>query len=431
MAGKIAACMDTSQPFEVPSGRVARGRVAAPPSKSHAIRALACAALAEGTSTLHGLSRCDADDIVKTAGALRTLGFVIDGDRVTGAGGRIPNPRVTLDLGGSGTALRFLTAVAALGTGPTTLTGDATLRRRPIGAVVTALRDMGVTVETSAGATAPLVVSAGPPSRFEARVDASRSSHAVSALLLIAPMLAERLHLETSGELASRPYVDLTLATMAAFGVNADGSAFNQPIRVPPDGYRRTSDLRIDGDWSSACYVAAAAAVTEGEVEIEGLHRNSHQADERIVDLIGAFGVEVVDDSDATTILGAGDRRPLDVDLRDSPDLAPLVGALGCVASGTTRVRGAAHLRLKESDRIATVVAAARALGCAARELPDGFEIDGPARHGGRIETHHDHRIAMAFAVAGLAVPGVVIDDPACVAKSYPAFWDDLATLIA
>ena len=170
----------------------------------------------------------------------------------------------------------------------------------------------------------------------------------------------------------------------------------------------------IVGDWSSAAFLIAAGVVTDGSVDVTGLEHESPQADRRIVQILEDFG---------------RDRRPLDVDLKDAPDLAPLVGALGCVASGTTRVRGAAHLRIKESDRIAAVVAAARALGCEARELPDGFEIDGPAKHGGLIETRGDHRIAMAFAVAGLAIPGVVIDDPACVAKSYPAFWDDLLRL--
>src|SRR5262245_48702108 len=190
----LATEMDKfAEPFEVPSGRPARGRVVAPPSKSHAIRALVCAALAEGTSTLHGLARCDADDVQRTIAALRRLGFAIDGERVTGAGGRIPNPNVTLDLGGSGTAFRFLTAVAALGPGPTTLTGDASLRRRPMDAIVEPLRAFGVTVDgrREDGATfPPVVVSGGPPScHAEPRVDASGTSQALSALMLIAPGL--------------------------------------------------------------------------------------------------------------------------------------------------------------------------------------------------------------------------------------------------
>jgi 3-phosphoshikimate 1-carboxyvinyltransferase len=420
-------------PFEVPSGRPARGRVAAPPSKSHAIRALVCAALAEGMSTLHGLSRCDADDVQRTIIALRTLGFAIEGDRVTGAGGRIPHPDVTLDLGGSGTAFRFLTAVAALGPGPTTLTGDESLRRRPMGSIVRPLRQLGVKVRgTGRRALPPLVVSGGPPrKRVKFRVSTDSTSQSLSALMLVGPGLPDpmwplaiaRGRIRADGEKSvSKPYLAMTDAMVRRFGVWTVKPRCKSVVRY------RALDLEIEADWSGAAFLLAAGAVAGGNVLVEGLRWETEQADRRIVSVLRAFGAVVEPDADGVRVRGR-DRRPLDVDLHDAPDLAPLVGALGCVAEGTTRVRGAAHLRIKESDRIATVVAAARALGCEARELPDGFEIVGPAKHGGLIETQHDHRIAMAFAVAGLWVPGVVIDDPACVAKSYPGFWDDLARL--
>jgi 3-phosphoshikimate 1-carboxyvinyltransferase len=416
-----------SEPFEVPSGRVARGRVTAPPSKSHAIRALVCAALADGTSTLHGLTRCDADDVQRTIVALRTLGFAIDGDRVTGHGGKIPNPNVTLDLGGSGTAFRFLTAVAALGPGPTTLTGDESLRRRPMGSIVRPLRSLGVTVDT-ADLRAPIVVSGGPPRGEVVEVDRSETSQALSALLLIGPALARGLGVLAIGERVSDRYVLMTEQVVYVFRRVRYQSVVRPGETTQLGGYD-SHDIAIEGDWSGAAYMIAAAAVTGGDVIVDGVSIDTLQADLRIEKLLAAYGADVGSAVVAGVRVRGADRRPLDVDLRDAPDLAPLVGALGCVATGTTRVRGAAHLRIKESDRIATVVAAARALGCEARELPDGFEIDGPAKHGGLVETKHDHRIAMAFAVAGLAIPGVVIDDPACVAKSYPGFWDDLARL--
>jgi len=426
--------MDKTQPFEVPSGRVARGRVTAPMSKSHAIRALVCAALADGTSTLRGLSRCDADDIRRTIDALRTLGFEINGDRVTGADGAIPNPEVELDLGGSGTAIRFLAAVAALGSGPTTLTGDASLRRRPLDSIVLPLRSLGVTVRAvdSTRLCAPLVVVGGPPRGEVVEVDTSETSQARSALTLIGTVLPRGLGIRTTGANVSDKYFWMTDEVITAFCRQRHESIVRPGESVKLGGYRGR-DLAIEGDWSGAAFPLAAAAVSGGDVVVTGLNYDTLQADRRALELLGEFGADVgfpFDQEELTTVRG-NDRRPLDVDLRDAPDLAPLVGALGCVADGTTRVRGAAHLRLKESDRIATVVAAARALGCDARELPDGFEIVGPAKHGGLIETKHDHRIAMAFAVAGLAVPGVVIDDPACVAKSYPGFWEDLARLIA
>lgn len=420
-------------PFEVPSGRPARGRVAAPASKSHAIRALVCAALAEGTSTLRGLTRCAADDVQRTIAALRRLGFEIEGDRVTGAGGRIPNPRATLDLGGSGTALRFLAAVAALGPGPTTLTGDESLRRRPMDAIVLPLRALGVevTADERDGATfPPLVVSGGPPrNRIWPAVEANETSQALSALMLVAPGLPDpmapraafhALRDARGAHAVSKPYLEMTDRVAAGFA---------EWTTTPRVSVRyRAREIDVEGDWSGAAYPLAAAAVSGGDVLVLGLAEESAQADRLVAGLLSEFGAEVLPQKGGVRVRG-GARRPVDADLRDAPDLAPLVAALGCVASGTTRVRGAAHLRVKESDRIAAAVAAAQALGCPARERPDGFEIDGPARHGGRVVTHRDHRIAMAFAVAGLAVPGVVIDDPACVAKSYPGFWDDLARL--
>lgn len=413
-------------PFEVPSGRTARGRVTAPPSKSHAIRALVCAALADGTSTLEGLSRCDADDVVKTVAALRSLGALIESERVAGMGSAVGGAGAVLDLGGSATAFRFLAAIAALGHGPVTLTGDRSLRRRSMDATVASLRAFGASVKAACDGESmvpPLVVESR--NLFdEIEVDASSSSHPLSALLLVGPVVPRGITVRPTGEIASAAYVELTIRTMAQFGVRVE--VLDDGFRVRSGGYE-PGTVAIEGDWSSAAYVAAAAAVTGGAVTIDGLPSSSCQADARIRELIVDFGSRF--DEPGSFAGATHRRRPLDVDLKDAPDLAPLVGALGCVASGTTRVRGAAHLRIKESDRIAAVVAAARALGCEARERPDGFEIDGPAQHGGLIATRHDHRIAMAFAIAGLVIPGVVIDDPACVAKSYPGFWDDLARL--
>ena len=252
-------------PFEVPSGRTARGRVTAPPSKSHAIRALVCAALAEGTSTLHGLARCDADDVQRTIAALRTLGFEIDGESVIGAGGRIPKPHVTLDLGGSATAFRFLTAVAALGGGPVTLTGDGSLRRRSMDATVDSVRALGASVKAAcdgASLVPPLVVE--NRNLFdEVEVDAASSSHPLSALLLVGPVVPRGITVRPSGRVASSSYIELTIRTMAQFGVRVE--RIDDGFRVRSGGYE-AGTVAIDGDWSSAAYVAAAAAVTGGAI---------------------------------------------------------------------------------------------------------------------------------------------------------------------
>jgi 3-phosphoshikimate 1-carboxyvinyltransferase len=430
--------MDKSQPFEVPSSRAARGRFIAPPSKSHAIRLVVCQAAAGETWCPFDESAPLGDDVER---ALRAYDDFHGGAAPrNGAVPRHVELAGPVDLGGSATAFRFFCALAALRIESTTLTGDATLRRRPMDAIVRAVRGLGVRVEpTSRDGTsyAPITVSGGPPQVDRVEVDASRSSHPLSALLLIGPAVEDGLEVSVKGKVASRPYVDLTLWTMRRLGVEVvekDG-VWRVPERrykgwefADADSGRDDPRMLVVGDWSGASFLLAAAAVA-GEIEVDGLESRSPQADRRIVEILRDFGADV--DRTATGVrVRAGERHPLDVDLGDAPDLAPLVGALGCVASGTTRVRGAPHLRHKESDRVAAVVAAARALGCEARELPDGFEIVGPAKHGGVVETHHDHRVAMAFAVAGLAVPGVVIDDPACVAKSYPGFWEEFERLI-
>lgn len=437
-----------SVPREIPAGRVARGTVEAPPSKSHAIRALICAALAGNLPDgdpfeVHvslDESRRWPEDVLDLADALGDLGWEVydepgGGLSVGGTGGRIPSATGTASVGSSATALRFLAAVCALGPGPYTITGSPQLLRRPAGAIVPALRALGVSVEGECGGgdgvRPPLVISGGPPRGRDVTVDASESSHVVSALLLIAPLLPEGLRIRTAGAVVSRPYIDLTVRTMRRdLGV---------AVEERPDGWEvahgsydpsRYCLHSVEGDWSSAAYLLAAGAATGGDVVVSGLDERSPQPDRRIVEILAAFDALAHPSRDGIRCRGRVS-RPVDVDLSDSPDLAPLVGALGCLVEGTTRVRGAAHLRIKETDRIAAVVRCARALGCVATEHPDGFEVTGPARHGALIDPEGDHRIAMAFAVAGLAVPGTRIAEPDCVAKSYPTFWQDLESLVA
>lgn len=426
----------------IPSGRVARGRITAPPSKSHAIRALVCAALSRATVPLRFARGPLPEDARAAAAALRSLGFGVEERSgagsalevvVTGAGGRIPRPAATLDAGGSATAARLLGAVCALGPGPYAIRGTPQLARRPAGAIVEALADLGVRAERTGEPEDAefLTVRGGPARGGSVSVDASSSSHVVSALLLIAPVLPEGLDVTARGAVASEPYVELTVRTLGEFEVAV--RAVNGRWTVAPGGipgpHPRREGICVTGDWSSAAYLFGAAAATGGDVEVAGVERASPQPDRGALQVLASMGADASwTDWDARC---AGRiARPVDADLRDAPDLAPLVGALACLVPGTSRVRGAAHLRIKETDRIAAVVRCAQALGCEARELPDGFEVTGPARHGADIDPEGDHRLAMAFAVAGLAVPGVRILDPGCVAKSYPQFWDDLGTLL-
>jgi 3-phosphoshikimate 1-carboxyvinyltransferase len=264
-------------------------------------------------------------------------------------------------------------------------------------------------------------------------VDGTRSSQGVSAILVLGPALPGGLVVDVGGPLVSAPYVDLTIQVIRAAGgtVSVSGDARSPTYEVAGE-YGRLSAV-VEGDWSGAAYPLAAAAATGGDVVVRGLQVGSAQADRRIVDVLRAFGAEV--ELGQETIRASGRiALPVDVDLADAPDLGPLVGALACLVPGRSRVRGAAHLRIKESDRIAATVAAARELGFQAEEHEDGFSVLGGERSAaGRalVDSRGDHRIAMSFGVAGLVLEGVEITQPECVAKTYAEYWSDLSSLLA
>ncbi len=442
--------MDAPSPtvLDIPHGLPARGVVTAPRSKSHAIRLLVAASLADGVSTIWHLP--DADDVRAVLRALRALGIAIheQGPEVLvhGCAGRLPErpgasggSDVVLDVGGSGTGLRVLAAVCCLGRGPYVLDGDASLRARPVGSVLDVVRGLGCEARTTDGRP-PLRISGGPARRLPSGLacpDVSMSSQPLTALLLTAAALREgTLDLRVPRAHASLGYVDLTLDVLAAFGVPhvrddavpASGGGSRTVLRSQGGGLR-AADATVEGDWSSAAYLLAAAAVSGGDVSVTGLGRDSSQPDARILGILEQMGALTDGGEHAVRCRGTGRLRGVRVSLRGAPDLAPLVGALGCVAEGETEVVEAPHLRIKESDRIASIVAAARAVGRPAREREDGFVIEGRAATGGLVDPRGDHRIAMAFAVAGLAIPDVRLCDAGCVAKSYPGFWRDLGRL--
>ena len=440
---------DTSFPaplgrFPVPSGKVARGVVEAPPSKSHSIRLLVAGALCPRGAHIQRLGL--ADDILHVLDVVHALGFPVEirnprgalFDVVVAPGMPLPDRIAagTFDLGGSGTGLRLVIALCALGTGPFVLNGDASLHRRPVGSVLGALRSLGVEARAiGADGRLPVSIAGGMPTGgARVTVDATRSSQSVSALLMLGAALTNGLTVDVRGPLVSAPYVDLTIEVVRAAGGTVEVSGDPRSPTYEVGGEYGELDVDVEGDWSAGVYLLAAAAATGGRVEVHALRDASSQADRRFVDVLRAFGAEVEVGPDA--ILATGRVvRPVDVDLADSPDLAPLVGALACLVQGRSRVRGAAHLRLKESDRIAATVDNARRLGFQAEEHEDGFSIVGgeraPLRRREPIDPRSDHRIAMSFAVAGLGLEGVEIAQPGCVAKTYPEFWSDLTGLVA
>lgn len=403
--------------------------VRVPGGKSEAIRALLVGALARGTTRITGAP--GAEDVLAVVAALEELGVRVDGVpgagvlRVRGTLGQFPPGDLRVHLGGSATGLRMLSCVAALRTGRTTLEGDASLRSRPVGPLATPLRSLGVTAKLRRGRP-PVVVSGGPARmpRGEVAVDASRTSQLASGLLLLGPFLPGGLRLRLKGRAVSEPYILLTMDVLRRAGVRVRraGRVFQVPEGVPAP-----FSTEIEADWSSAAYPLLAGALLRRRVRVPGLRPRSPQADRVVLDLLRAAGARCGLDASGAWCRGSGPLKGFEVDLRSSPDLAPVAAVLGMFAGGRSRVTGAAHLKGKESDRIATCVAAVRALGGTAVPRPDGFDIRGGIVKAGVVDAAGDHRVALAFSVAAAAIPGARVRGTACVRKSWPGGIEDMA----
>jgi 3-phosphoshikimate 1-carboxyvinyltransferase len=305
------------------------------------------------------------------------------------------------------------------------------MRERPVGGLGRALARLGAGIEYPGN-------EGYPPVRVRARglrggdveVDASASSQYLSALLLVAPFASGDLRIRAGETLPSRPYVDLSLEVMEAFGAEASREESGL-WRVRAGRTYGGREFEVEGDWSSASYFLAAAAVCEGEVEIVGVRRTSRQGDAVFVGFLEALGCRARDTERGILLEGGPLRGELRLDLRDAPDIVPTAAVVAAFNRGRVEITGVPHLRLKESDRIRTVAEALRRIGVRVEERDDGLTVDGGATlHGARIDPRGDHRIAMSLAIAGLRVPGVSILDPGCVAKSYPSFFDDLGRIV-
>jgi len=402
----------------------------APPSKSVTHRALVAAALARGRSAVR--NPLDADDTRVTREGLSALGvpvtdesgtWVVEGrDGLVAGGGR-------LDLRESGTSARLLLALSALGEAPSVLDGDPRLRERPIADLAEALERLGArVVPGDRSGKLPLEAGGVPPSGGRVEVPGDATSQYASALLLVGSRLPHGLDLTMRLPAVSLPYVRITERVLADFGVRVR----NDGLRwlVAPTRYRGREYV-VEGDWSSASYLLAAAAVTGGRVTVDGVSASSAQADARLPAILRRTGCVVDVGRDRVEVRGGARWTGFDLDMNEAPDLVPTLAALAAFADGPCVIRGVGHLRHKESDRLETIASNLNAVGRPASVVGDRLEIGAPAGrlHGARIATASDHRIAMAFAVVGLRVEGVEIDDPGCVAKSHPGFWDQFEVL--
>lgn len=405
----------------------------APGSKSITNRALLVAALAGGRSRLEGA--LVAEDAAVMAAALRDLGADVRRSadptviEVGGVDGRWTAAGADLDLALSGTSLRFLTAAVALGRGRFRLDGNARMRERPIGDLVAALRALGVRARAAGGdAFPPVEVDADGLAGGATEVAGIRSSQFLSGLLIAAPYAASATTVRVTGELQSRPFVDLTLAVMRDFGVEVERDGYAR-FTVAPARYRPRR-YRIEGDAMAAGYAWGAAAMAGGRVRVDNVGAASRQGDRALLDVLGRMGCEVTWEDGASTLTAPPGAllRGGTFDLNDLPDQAQTLAVLALAADGPVEIVRVGNLRIKETDRLSALAIELRKFGATVDERADALRIVPPAAPPGEVEveTYGDHRMAMAFALAGARWPGVRVRDPACVAKTYPAFFDDL-----
>jgi 3-phosphoshikimate 1-carboxyvinyltransferase len=428
--------------LKVEQVREINGVVKAPPSKSYTHRALMVACLAEGESCLY--DPLYSADTMATLEACQALGceMRVEDDQCTvqGTGGDLKTPEDVLDLKNSGTTLRFLTTITSLTPGCTVLTGDDSLRGRPMQDLLDSLSMLGVKAySTRKNGLPPMVIASGfPGGKGEIKGDVS--SQYISSILLSAPYAQNPVDLQVVGDFKSRPYVEMTLDIMEKFGVNCQQGPGNQ-FHLDKHKYH-ARNYTIEGDYSSASYLLSAAAILEGEVTVQNLFKDSKQGDKIIVDILKSMGANIMVKEDQVTVKGTVDPdmnnvRPvenvtndllltsnlqaLEVNLENSPDLLPTVAALAAVAQGTSHIMGVEHARYKETDRVHTMALELAKLGVQLKEEPDGLIIKGGA-HGGVVESHGDHRLVMALTLVGILTGGVRIKDAAAHQVSFPNF---------
>ncbi len=411
------------------------GTVRPPGSRSLTNRALIVAALAEGTSDLTDVGF--SGDTRVCAEALAALGIRVETDeaarriRIEGCAGSVPPGPRDLWTGDSGTATRFVTALAAAGRGTYRIDGSPRMRQRPIGDLLEGLSALGVRARSEAGTGCPpVVVETEGLAGGEVALSGAVSSQYLSGLLMAAPAARGPVTIRVRGELVSKPFVDMTVSVMAAFGAGPERDGYAR-FDVPAPRPYRGRELAIEPDAAGASYFLAAAAATGGRVTVEGLTFRSAQGDARFAEVLREMGCEVEWSEAGVTVEGPERLRGLAVDLNAMPDMVLTLAPLALFARGRTTIRNVANLRVKESDRLAALAAELGRLGAEVKERPDGLSIRPPEEvRPAEIQTYDDHRMAMGLAVVGLRVPGVRIAGAECVAKTYPGFFDDLERLV-
>lgn len=410
--------------IEIKPHKIAPCQVAVPGSKSYTHRMLIATTLADGVSAVK--NALISEDTLLTIQALRQMGAKIAVDNtdvgVEGTGGRLAPCNTPIDLGNSGTSMRLLTGVAALGRTPYTLTGNARLQERPMQDLLVALRQMEVQAQSLKGNGCPPVEVCGAPiNAKQVRINCQNSSQYLSALLLMAPLTPEGIDIEVVGGPVSKPYIDMTVALMQSFAIALDRRGYQQ-FFIPGGQSYRAGQYVVEADCSQAAYFWSAAAIGGMQIKVTGVNSATFQGDVHFVDLLEQMGCGVLRESDGIAVTG-GPLKAIEADLADMPDQVPTLAVVAAFSRGTTVIKNVAHLKSKESDRLSATVTELNKMGIEASSTANTLIVKGGKPQGALIETYNDHRIAMSFAIAGLNTPGVCIRNENCVEKSFPAFW--------
>ena len=402
--------------------------VSVPPSKSYTNRALIAAALADGPSTLVQASRSDDSEFLVSA--LKEFGIKIertnDDLEVSGASGELSPPKKEVYIGNAGTAMRFLATFAGLARGESILTGDEQMKKRPLTDLLQALHAAGIKTSSENGYP-PVKIFGGNFQGGRVDIRGEVSSQFLSSLLLSSPYAKHPVSICVQGKMSSSPYVDMSLHVMRSFGGNVDTLSPSVYAVSNRDRYIGRT-FSIEGDASSATYFLAAAAITRGRVVIGNLSDESLQGDLKFLKILADMGCSVVHHEDSIELIG-GKLFGIEVDMNELPDCVPALAVLGAFAKGQTSITNIAQLKFKETNRLAALSTVLTKLGAEAELYDDGLTIHPKPLRGVNISTYNDHRMAMSFAVAGLSVPGITIENPACVSKSFPNFWDEFSKL--
>jgi 3-phosphoshikimate 1-carboxyvinyltransferase len=402
-----------------------------PGSKSYTHRVLIAAALANGKSMITNALR--SEDTQLTMNALGQMGVSIKdhpaGIEVEGRNGCFQPTEDPIFLGNSGTSMRLLMSIAALGQGDYLLTGTKRMQERPVQALLDSLWQIGVPARSlKQNGCPPLVITGGMATGTRVDIDCSVSSQFLSSLLLMAPKTVEGLQIHVRRGAVSRPYIDMTVNIMQTFGVVVAREAYDH-FNITGRQRYYPGTYAVESDVSNASYFWAAGAITGKSIKVLGIRGDSLQGDLKILQLFEEMGCRVRFEQDGITVTG-GALTAIETDMGDMPDMVPTVAVVASFTRGTTCIKNVAHLRAKECDRLDAVIRELKAMGIAAHSSGDDLYIEGGQPRAAEIETYDDHRIAMSFAVAGLRAPGTRIRNPACVEKSFPNFWEVYTSLL-